>query len=104
MAPPRLRSVIAFAVLSLALAAMGTSLFYEFRRLDRLTERLDRKMNEWVAEERRGQDLADRIAYYRTADGAARLAREQFNLALPGEWVFRVEPPASSDALRSGAP
>jgi cell division protein FtsB len=103
MSPPRLRSVLFFAAMSLVLAAMGTSLAFEFRRLDRLAVRLDARVSELVREERKQQDLADRITYYRTADGAARLAREQFNLALPNETTYRVVP-VSGDDLRSEHP
>ncbi len=32
----------------------------------------------------------ERLDFYRTPEGKARLAREQFNLVFPGERVFRV--------------
>jgi cell division protein FtsB len=37
------------------------------------------------------QLLEEKIRFYNTPEGIARLAREQFNLTLPGEQIFRIE-------------
>ncbi len=48
-------------------------------------------MEELVAEERKAQELKQNIEYYSTPEGIARLAREQFNLVLSGEVMYKIE-------------
>lgn len=48
-------------------------------------------MEELVAEERKSQELKQDIEYYSTPEGIARLAREQFNLVLSGEVMYKIE-------------
>ena len=79
------------AAVTFLIAVLLTSFFKELERIDVLSEALDKRMEELVAEERKSQDLKPNIEYYSTPEGIARLAREQFNLVLSGEVMYKIE-------------
>ena len=91
MNAPRLRWVIFAAAVTFLIAVLLTSFFKELERIDVLSETLDKRMEELVAEERKSQELKQKIEYYSTPEGIARLAREQFNLVLSGEVIYKIE-------------
>ena len=91
MKAPRLRWVIFAAAVTFLIAVLLTSFFKELERIDVLSEALDKRMEELVAEERKSQELKQKIEYYSTPEGIARLAREQFNLVLSGEVIYKIE-------------
>ncbi len=98
MNAPRLRWVIYMAAVTFLIAVLLTSFFKEFERIDNLSSTLDERMEELVEEERKTQQLERDINYYSTPEGIARLAREQFNLVLSGETIYKIEV-ASKDHL-----
>lgn len=98
MNAPRLRWVIYMAAVTFLIAVLLTSFFKEFERIDNLYSTLDERMEELVEEERKTQQLERDINYYSTPEGIARLAREQFNLVLSGETIYKIEV-ASKDHL-----
>lgn len=98
MNAPRLRWVIYMAAVTFLIAVLLTSFFKEFERIDNLSSTLDDRMEELVEEERKTQQLERDINYYSTPEGIARLAREQFNLVLSGETIYKIEV-ASKDHL-----
>ena len=79
------------AAVTFLIAVLLTSFFKELERIDVLSEALDKRMEELVAEERKSQELKQNIEYYSTPEGIARLAREQFNLVLSGEVMYKIE-------------
>lgn len=91
MQPPRLRWVIFAAVVAFLVAALMTSFFRELTTIDRLSGTLDRRMEELVREKRKTQDLKQKLEYYGTPEGMARLAREKFNLVQSGEKMYKIE-------------
>lgn len=91
MKAPRLRWIIFAAAVTFLIAVLLTSFFKELERIDVLSGTLDKRMEELVAEERKSQDLKQKIEYYSTPEGIARLAREQFNLVLSGEVIYKIE-------------
>ncbi len=91
MKAPRLRWVILAAAVTFLIAVLLTSFFKELERIDILSQTLDKRMEELVAEERKAQELKQNIEYYSTPEGIARLAREQFNLVLSGEVMYKIE-------------
>lgn len=91
MKAPRLRWIIFAAGVTFLIAVLLTSFFKEFERIDTLSGTLDKRMEELVAEERKSQELKQDIEYYSTPEGIARLAREQFNLVLSGEVMYKIE-------------
>lgn len=99
MKAPRLRWVIFIAAVTFLMAVLLTSFFKEIERVDILSGTLDKRMEELVAEERKSQELKQKIEYYSTPEGIARLAREQFNLVLSGEVIYKIEI-ISNDVLR----
>ncbi|NLX84860.1 MAG: septum formation initiator [Synergistaceae bacterium] len=99
MKTPRLRWVIFTAGVTFLIAVLLTSFFKELERIDILSGTLDKRMEELVAEERKSQELKQNIEYYSTPEGIARLAREQFNLVLSGEVMYKIEI-TSEDTLR----
>ena len=91
MKAPRLRWIIFAAAVTFLIAVLLTSFFKELERIDVLSGTLDKRMEELVAEERKSQELKQKIEYYSTPEGIARLAREQFNLVLSGEVIYKIE-------------
>ena len=91
MKAPRLRWIIFAAAVTFLIAVLLTSFFKELERIDVLSGTLDKRMEELVAEERKSQELKQKIEYYSTPEGIARLAREQFNLVLSGEVIYNIE-------------
>ena len=91
MKAPRLRWIIFAAAVTFLIAVLLTSFFKELERIDVLSGTLDKRMEEHVAEERKSQELKQKIEYYSTPEGIARLAREQFNLVLSGEVIYKIE-------------
>ena len=91
MNAPRLRWVVYMAAVTFLTAVLLTSFFKEVERIDNLSSTLDERMEELVEEERKTQQLERDINYYSTPEGMARLAREQFNLVLSGETIYKIE-------------
>lgn len=91
MTPPRIRWIIFAAAVTFLTAVLLTSFFKEIERVDNLSDALDDRMEELVREERKSQELEQKIEYYSTPEGIARLAREQFNLVRSGEKIYKIE-------------
>lgn len=91
MKAPRLRWVFFAAGVTFLIAVLLTSFFKELERIDKLSDTLDKRMEELVTEERKSQELKQNIEYYSTPEGIARLAREQFNLVQSGEKLYKIE-------------
>lgn len=91
MKAPRLRWIIFAAAVTFLIAVLLTSFFKELERIEVLSGTMDKRMEELVAEERKSQELKQKIEYYSTPEGIARLAREQFNLVLSGEVIYKIE-------------
>ncbi|MDO9544646.1 MAG: septum formation initiator family protein [Synergistaceae bacterium] len=86
-----MRWIIFAAAVTFLIAVLLTSFFKELERIDVLSGTMDKRMEELVAEERKSQELKQKIEYYSTPEGIARLAREQFNLVLSGEVIYKIE-------------
>jgi len=99
MKAPRLRWVIFAAAVTFLIAVLLTSFFKELEKIDVLSDTLDKRMEELVAEERKSQELKQKIEYYSTPEAIARLAREHFNLVLTGEVMYKIEI-TSNDVLQ----
>lgn len=100
MTPPRLRWVIFTAAITFLAAVMITSFFKEANRIETLSTTLDKRMEELVAVERDSQALQEKIDYYSTPAGIARLAREQFNLVRSGEIIYKIERISTDEELK----
>ncbi len=87
----RLRWVALIAAGLCFLAIVGTAYVLELRKITRLSSIIDLRMDQLVAMTRDVQVLKEKIIFYKTPEGVARLAREQFNLTFPGEMIYRIE-------------
>lgn len=86
----RLRWIVFAAIVILFVTIMGTAYILEWRQVDRLSSTLDERMVVLVEKTRSLQDLRERISFYSTAEGVAHLARDQYNLVMPGEMIYRI--------------
>lgn len=86
----RLRWIVLAAIVILFVTIMGTAYILEWRQVDRLSSTLDERMVVLVEKTRSLQDLRERISFYSTAEGVAHLARDQYNLVMPGEMIYRI--------------
>lgn len=95
----RLRWILCLTIIVLMAAILTTSYVMELSRLRHLSSAIDQRVAELVRLKRRIQDKEEKILYYKTEEGIAREAREQFNLVMPGERIYRIEV-ASPDLAR----
>ena len=61
MKAPRLRWIIFAAAVTFLIAVLLTSFFKELERIDVLSGTMDKRMEELVAEERKSQELKQKI-------------------------------------------
>lgn len=87
----RLRWVALMAAVLCFLAIAGTGYVFELRKINRLSSIIDKRMDRLVTMTRDVQTLKEKIIFYKTPEGVARLAREQFNLTYPDEMIYRIE-------------
>jgi len=87
---PGLKWVVFFCALTLMTAIMTTTYFHEIRRISSLSAMVDLKMETLVRKSREVQRYREQIDYYSTTGGVERLAREEFNMAYPGEKVYHI--------------
>lgn len=99
----RLRWVALMAATLCFLAIVGTGYVLELRKISRLSFVIDERMDRLVSMTRDVQLLKEKIIFYKTPEGVARLAREQFNLTYPDEMIYRIEI-TSGDALPEPTP
>ncbi|MCF4150739.1 resistance to Congo red protein [Dethiosulfovibrio sp. F2B] len=87
---PRLRWVLFWAMVVLFFAVFSTAMIRERRRIDELSQAVNlkegklRKLSDDLERSR------EKLKFYGTDKGKARLARDQFNLAFPGERIYRL--------------
>ncbi|MDR1516075.1 MAG: septum formation initiator family protein [Synergistaceae bacterium] len=91
MNPPRIRWVVVYAVASFLVAVSIMTFFKEVGRIERLSMALESRMEELTESTRKNQELQEKINFYKTPEGIAYLAREEFNLVKPGEKKYRIE-------------
>ncbi|MDR0648647.1 MAG: septum formation initiator family protein [Synergistaceae bacterium] len=91
MNPPRIRWVVVYAVASFLVAVSIMTFFKEAGRIERLSTALDSRIEELTETTRKNQELQEKINFYKTPEGIAYLAREEFNLVRPGEKKYRIE-------------
>lgn len=96
---PKIRWVVAIALATFVLAVTIVTFFKEIKRVERLADALENRMDELVEITRKNQELHEKISYYATPQGIAHLAREEFNLVKSGEKIYRIEI-VSQDNLR----
>ena len=88
---PRLRWIIIYAVATFIFAVTVVTFFKEIGRIERLALSLETKMDELVELTRKNQAIQEKVGYYKTPQGIAFLAREEFNMVKSGEKIYRIQ-------------
>ena len=88
---PPLRRIFFASVILLVLSITVTYYIFEISRITQLDEVIEEQ--EAVLQERREsvRSYEEQIAFYKTPEGIQHLAREQYNLILPGERVILLK-------------
>jgi len=81
--------VAAIAALLFCIAA--TVYYFEFQNLTRLKFKVTESSAKLAEKQRSVKNYREKVAFYKTDEGIAHLAREQYNMALPGERVYIIE-------------
>jgi cell division protein FtsB len=100
--PPRIRWVAIYAIASFLAAVSIMTFFKEVGRIERLSLALESRMEELVETTRKNQELQEKISYYKTPEGIAYLAREEFNLVKSGERIYRIEIVSKDVSIKPG--
>ena len=87
---PRLRWIIVAAFSFLLFFIAGTAYFFEIQRISHLKAAVAERSAKLAEKERSVQEYREKVNFYKTKEGIAHLAREQYNLAFPGERVYLV--------------
>jgi cell division protein FtsB len=95
---PRLRWVFAAGIAVLMIFIAGTAYFFEIRKLARLRAAVEERSLQLAEKERGVRKYREKIEFYKTEEGIAHLAREEYNLTFPGERVFLVVSVSADDA------
>ena len=93
---PRLRWIFVAAVGTLFLFIAGTIFFFEIQKLVRLRILVAERSAKLAEKELSVKAYREKVDFYKTKEGIAHLAREEYNLAFPGEQVYVIAG-ASSD-------
>ena len=88
---PRLRWMFVAALATLIFFIAATVYWFELQKLARLNLAVAESSARLAEKERNVRDYREKVAFYKTDEGMAHLAREQYNLAFPGEQVYIVE-------------
>ena len=98
---PPLRRILFASIILLVLSITVTYYIFEISRISQLEETIEKQ--EAVLNDRREsvRSYQDQVAFYKTPEGIQHLAREQYNLVMPGERVILLRSPdAAPDASR----
>jgi cell division protein FtsB len=88
---PRLRWMFIAALATLLFFIAATVYYFEFQKLTRLKFAVAEGSARLFEKERNVINYREKVAFYKTDEGIAHLAREQYNLAFPGERVYTIE-------------
>ena len=90
---PPLRRILFASVILLVLSITVTYYIFEISRIAQLEEAIEKQ--EAVLNDRREsvRSYQDQVAFYKTPEGIQHLAREQYNLVMPGERVILLKSP-----------
>jgi len=82
--------MFAAAIATLIFFIAATVYYFEFRRLTRLTVAVEEGTVRLAELQQRVRNYREKVDFYRTEEGMAHLAREQYNLVFPGERIFVI--------------
>ncbi|MCF4113861.1 MULTISPECIES: septum formation initiator [Dethiosulfovibrio] len=87
---PRLRWILFWAMVALFFAVFSTAMIRERRRVAELSQAVSIKEDELRKLSDDLERSRQKLEFYGTDKGKARLARDQFNLVFPGERIYRL--------------
>jgi hypothetical protein len=85
---PGLRWILMAAVPLLLVAIMGTTYFFEVRRIGRLHEAVEEGSARLAAKEQSVKEYREKVDFYKTEEGLIHMGRKQYNLAFPNDRVY----------------
>lgn len=88
---PRLRWIVVSLFSILLFLMLFNGYLRELKKLNELSNRIDEHVQTLVRLKLDIEDKNEKINYYNTPDGIAKLARQEFNLVLPGEKIYILE-------------
>lgn len=90
---PSLKRVIIIVLIIVGLAITVNYYMFELERIAQIREAIAE--SEAILKEKREsvRDYKEKVAFYKTQEGAAHLAREQYNLVENGERVILLKSP-----------
>lgn len=101
---PRLRWIVVAALGLLLSFIAGTAYFFELQRIFQLKAAIAERSARLKEQEQMVNEYREKIEFYKTKAGIAHLAREQYNLAFPGERVFVIVDISSDRTLADTHP
>ncbi|NLL37313.1 MAG: septum formation initiator [Fretibacterium sp.] len=87
---PSLRRLILTAAGLLLVFIVGTLYFFEFRAIGQLHLAIEEREELLKQKQETVRNYKGKVAFYKTREGVEHLAREQYNLAFPGERVVVI--------------
>ncbi|HOB10597.1 MAG: septum formation initiator family protein [Acetomicrobium sp.] len=88
---PRLRWIVISLFSIIVFLMLFNGYIREVKKLNELSNCIDERVRILVQLRLDIEDKSEKIAYYNTAEGIARMARQEFNLVLPGEKIYILE-------------
>ena len=98
---PPLRRIFIAAIVVLLLLITGTHYVFEGRRIAQLNAAIEESQALLDEKRQSVRDHQERVAFYKTQEGIEHLARERYNLVLPGERMILLR---SGDASFTDTP
>lgn len=94
---PKLTRIVLIALAVLGLAITVSYYRFELDRIAQIREAISK--SEAILKQKREsvRDYKEKVAFYKTQEGASHLAREQYNLVGNGERVILLKPPESEE-------
>lgn len=95
-----LKRLLIVSAIILTVLIAGTTYYFDMRRMDAISREVEIREAELREKRRVVSGFRERVEFYRTREGMEHLAREQYDLVLPGERMIHLR---SADAPRSGS-
>ncbi|MDR2180969.1 MAG: septum formation initiator family protein [Synergistaceae bacterium] len=96
---PRLRWIFVAAISTLFFFIVGTIYFFEIQKIARLRLAVAERTAKLSEKKRSIKNYREKVNFYETTEGIAHFAREQYNLAFPGERVYVIQSVSSDVSL-----
>ena len=96
--------MVVAAFFTLLLFITATVYYFEIQRLARLKLAVAESSVRLAEKKRSVENYREKVIFYETDEGIAHLAREQYNLAFPGEQVYIVKRDSPENVMEVNRP